>query len=280
MSPGRAAVISIFFTLFTIVPAAADDSMLWTTSIGYNGVRVNPGTDIQSLPEYIRLRDITFSVPKVNPDVLIVGIRFDGTFDAAPLSADRKVSAGLRLFGPSAICVYDNTCTKYVYVQSPGSWSSKYPTSPSFSTVPTYFLGKGDNTSESLTDSKCPAPWWIDKSDPLHSAIDFQLSISCLQLPNDTYAYAFAGADTGVTPTPYNFTTTSHAVNPYWALAASAYASHGPSSVGSPYITSTSQALPNSVTCKKGKLTKKIVGARSLCPKGYTKQVAKPDNSQ
>ena len=268
----KVGLTSLLLTLTCVISATADNSMLWSTSIGYNGVKVNPGTDMQSLPSYIRLRDITFSVPKINPDVLIVGIRFDETFDATPLSVDKKVSTGLRLFSPSANCVFDESCTKYVYIQAPSNWGLKYPTIPTTNTVPTYYLGKGDNSSNSLTDAKCPAPWWIDNSDPLHSAIDFQLSITCLNLPNDTYAYAFAGADIGVTPTPYNFTTTSHALNPYWSLAASAFASHGSSSVGSPYITPPPQAVPNYVLCKKGTVTKKIVGAKSVCPKGFVKQ--------
>jgi len=91
----------IFVVLLSILPlmginrAFADGSMLWSTSIGYGGRRVNTGTDVTAIPQYARVRDITFSVPKANPDVLIVGIRFDGPFDISPLGSDKQLSANI-----------------------------------------------------------------------------------------------------------------------------------------------------------------------------------------
>ena len=272
----------LMFALVGVNPAAADDSMLWSTSFGYGGSLVNSGTNIQSIPPYAVLRDITMAVPKTNPDVLIVGMRFDGTFDNVPLSTDKGLMTSLRLFWPSQNCVYQNKCDGMIFLTGPTSWTGTYPTSPSTSQVRTYSLAQKTNVENPpLNATSCAAPWWIDKSDSAHSAIDFQLSITCLNLPADIYAYASAGANIGVTPVPYNFTHVSDALNPFWQLAANAYSVHGgASSVGTPYITPSPQPVPNYIVCKKGKVTKKVLGAKAVCPKGYTKQVLPSANSQ
>jgi len=138
-------------------------------------------------------------------------------------------------------------------------------------------LGKGDSSGEAPQDAKCPAPWWIDNSNPQYGAVDFQLSITCLGLPRDIFAYSLAGANLTLTPNLFNFTQLDDAVNPFWELASTAYASHGGlSGVGTPYITSPNPAKPiqppSFITCKKGKILKKITGGKSLCPNGYSKQ--------
>jgi len=275
-------VSALMFTLVGVNPAEADDSMLWSTSFGYGGSLVNSGTNGQSIPPYAVLRDITLSVPKTNPDVLIVGMRFDGTFDDAPFSTDKALLTGLRLFWPNENCSYQNQCDGMIYLTGPTSWTGTYPSSPSTSQVTTYALAQKTNAvTPPLTATNCPAPWWIDKSDSLHSAIDFQLSITCLKLPADIYAYAFAGANIGLTPVPYNFTHVSDALNPFWQLAANAYSAHGgASSVGTPYITTSPQPVPNYIVCKKGKVTKKVLGAKAVCPKSFTRQALPLANSQ
>jgi len=274
-------ISSLMIYLAGVNPAAAADSMLWTTSFGYGGSLVNSGTNNQSIPPYAILRDITMSVPKTNPDVLIVGLRFDGTFDSAPLSTDKALLTGLRLFWPSQNCSYQNQCDGMIYLTAPNSWTGTYPISPSTARVTTYTLAqKTSAETPPLTNTNCPAPWWIDKSDLLHSAINFQLSITCLKLPADIYAYGFAGANIGITPVPYNFTHISDALNPVWQLAANAYSTHGgASSVGTPYITPAPPKVLNYVVCKKGKVTKNVPGANSNCPKGYLKQVSPPAGS-
>jgi len=271
-------VLLSILPLISIDPVFADDSMLWSTSIGYGGRRVNTGTDVTAIPQYARVRDIAFSVPRVNPDILIVGIRFDGPFDHSPLGSEKQLSANVRLYSPTKYCIYDNTCDKYVFIGAPSTWDSSYPYSPSTATVNTFFLGKGDSSGEAAKDAKCPAPWWIDNSNPQYGAIDFQLSITCLGLPRDIFAYSVAGANLTLTPELFNFTQLDDATNPFWELASTAFASHGGlSGVGTPYITPPNPAKPIQPTlrfimCKKGKVLKKVVGAKLLCPNGYSKQ--------
>ena len=272
------AVVLSMLPLITINPASADSSILWSTSIGYGGRRVNTGVDVSAIPPYARLRDISFSVPKVNPDILIVGIRFDGPFDNSPMGSDKQLSANIRIYSHTKYCIYDNTCDKYVFVGAPSTWNSSYPYSPSSASVTTYFLGKGDTSGEAPKDAKCPAPWWIDNSSPQYGAIDFQLSITCLGLPSDIFAYAVAGASLSLTPNLFNYTQLDDAINPFWELAATAYVSHGGlSGVGTPYMTPPNPVIPmqppiSFIMCKKGKILRKVTGAKSLCPKGYSKQ--------
>ncbi len=271
----------LLFVLVGVNPAEADDSMLWTTSIGYHGATVNNGTDILAIPSYARLRDLTFSVPKSNPDVLVVGLRFDGVFETSPLAADKKLNANVRIYGVAPNCIYDNKCDEAILFSVPSAWNDKYPIGPSANTVPVFYLPQTKTTYQTVTNTNCNAPWWIDKSDPLHSAIDFQLSITCLKIPADINAYGAAGADIGVTPIPYNFTMPAGTTNPYWQLAMNAYSANGgASTVGTPYITPSPQPVPNYIVCKKGKVTKKVLGAKAVCPKGYTKQVLPSANSQ
>jgi hypothetical protein len=274
MKLARLSLISVLIlSLVGANPVAADDSMLWTTSIGYAGAVVNSGTDVLAIPSYARLRDLTFSVPKLNPDVLVVGLRFDGVFETSPLGADKKLIANVRIYGIAPTCIYNNNCDQVIVFSVPSVWNDKYPISPSATTVPVFYLPQAKTTYQTVTNTNCNAPWWIDKSDPSHSAIDFQLSITCLKIPADINAYGAAGADTGVTPIPYNFTKPAGTTNPYWQLATNAYtASGGASTVGKPYITPSPQPAPNYIACKKGKVTKKILGANAVCPKGYTKQ--------
>jgi hypothetical protein len=281
MKFARFSLISILMVyLAGVNPAAADDSMLWTASIGYHGATVNSGTDVLAIPSYARLRDLTFSVPKSNPDVLIVGLRFDGVFEASPLAPEKKLIANVRIWSSGFSCIYSNSCDQVVLFSVPSSWSDKYPIGPSTYTVPVFNMPQAKTTYQSVTNTNCNAPWWIDKSDPLHSAIDFQLSITCLKIPADINAYGAAGADIGVTPVPYNFTFPATTTNPYWQLAANAFTAHGGnSSVGAPYITPAPSKVLNYVVCKKGKLTKNVPGANSKCPKGYLKQVSPPAGS-
>ena len=227
----------------------------------------------QAIPPYAILREITMSVPRGNPDALIVGLRFDGTFDSDPLSKDKGLMTGLRLFWPTPNCAYQNQCDGMIYLSGPTSWTARYPTAPATPQVATYTLAQKTNLeTPPLTATSCPALWWIDKSNSAHSAIDFQLSITCLKLPADIYAYGSAGASLGVSPIPFNFTHVSDALNPFWQLAANAYASRGgASSVGKPYVTPTPQVAVNYFICKKGKQTRKFAGSVVSCPKGYVK---------
>ena len=251
--------------------ASAGSDMLWSTQTGYVGARVNSGVDPRSIPDYARLHDLSFEVPKINPDILIVGIRFDKQFDGAPLSATKKMSVGLRIFAPTPNCVYDDKCTKYVYLEAPDRWVAPYPTAPGTATVDVYDVGIGDSDKK-YENMKCPAPWWIDNSDWKNGVIKFQLSTTCLELPQGISAYAFAATDIGLTPTPYNFTGTASVDNPYWQLAAAAYtANGGKAKVGKPYY-ETYQPKENpktKIVCKKGSKTKSVIGTNPKCPKGY-----------
>ena len=267
--------------MYFINSASADDSMLWTTSIGNQGVIVNSGTDVLAIPSYARLHDLTFSVPKSNPDVLVVGLRFDGVFDASPLSADKNLIANVRIWSVAPNCIYNDNCDQVIVFSVPSVWNEKYPVGPTASTVPVFYLHQAKTTYRTDTNTNCDAPWWIDKSDPRHSAIDFQLSITCLKIPADINAYGAAGADIGVTPIPFNFTQATGTTNPYWQLATDAYtANGGASAVGKPYIAPVPQPAPNYILCRKGKVSKKISGKKAFCPKGYTKQVLLSANSQ
>jgi hypothetical protein len=282
MKLARFSLIAVLLiSLGGVNSAVADDSMLWSTSIGYGGAVTNSGTDVLAIPSYARLRDLTFSVPKLNPDVLVVGLRFDGVFETSPLAADKKLLANVRIYGTAPTCIYNNNCEQVVFFSVPSVWSDKYPISPSANTVPVFYLPQAKTNYQTTTNTNCNAPWWIDKSDPSHSAIDFQLSITCLKIPADVNAYGAAGADIGVTPIPFNFTKPAGTTNPYWQLASNAYtANGGASSAGKPYISPIPQPAPSYIVCKKGKVTKKILGAKAICPQGYIKQVTTSSNSQ
>jgi hypothetical protein len=236
---GKTAILLTLVSLLTcgnFQSSSADDSMLWSSINGYFGAQTNTGVDIRSIPEYARVHDLSFSVPKSNPDVLVVGVRFDGPFDSAPLSASKNLFVGIRILSPNRNCVFDNTCAKALYIAAPKSWSSSYPYVPTAGiTVDVKNYGTGGEQNE-YKNTNCPAPWWIDTSDSDHHALMFQLSITCLGIPQTAIAYGIAGADVGITPIPYNFTGYASMDNPYWQLAAAAYDLRGGvSGVGKPY---------------------------------------------
>jgi hypothetical protein len=116
------------------------------------------------------------------------------------------------------------------------------------------------------TPTGCQAPWWIDQSDPSFDAIAFQLSITCLNIPKDMYGYAYASADIGIKPLPYNYTTPTELPNSFWQLAAPAYTKNGgKAGVTKPY----NGVVTKTITCTKGKLKKQVSGTSPVCPKGY-----------
>lgn len=253
----------------SLTSASAADEMLSENSYGYGGVRVNSGTDVATIPMYARLRDLVIAIPKANPDAMILKIRFDAKTGNTPLDASKKLTVGAWVYGTFLGCAWDDKCTSIISVGAPSSWTGVYPTSPSASTVEVFSHGTGYSGSPTATG--CKAPWWIDRSDSSFDAIAFQLSITCLNIPKDAYGYAYASADIGITPLPYNFTTTTELPNPFWQLAAPAYIKNGgKAGVTKPYNGLTTKTI----TCTKGKLKKQVTGTKPVCPKGYVKKLS------
>lgn len=270
----RLILVGILINLSIINSANADDSMWWETTIGYSGAVVNSGTDVRSIPMYARVRDLSFSVPKSNPDVLIVGLRFDQKFDDKPLEQSKNLLAGIRLAnGKVPTCIYNNKCDQVLYFTAPSFWNDKYPVAPSTESVYVYRIPQnqvGDNELPAQ-NTYCPSLWWIDRNQSSYDSIKFQLSITCLGIEKVMTAYGFAGADIGITPIPFGFTSVATADNPYWQLAKSAYENNGgESSVTKPYISP--KKIPTKyLSCKKGTKTK-LVKIPGKCPSGYLKQ--------
>ena len=266
-------LLTICIMLLSTPSVSASEEMWWEASIGYGGAVINRGTDVRSIPMYARIRDLTFSVPKSNPDALIVGIRFDQKFDEEPLASDKFLKAGIRLGnGITPNCIYDNTCEQVLYFTAPSSWQTKYPTYPESNTVTVYKIPQNQaDGNDNIQSTNCPALWWIDRSPNSYDAFKFQLSITCLGIGKVMTAYGFSGADIGITPTPYNFTNVASADNPYWELAKSSYEKNGGAAgVTKPY-NSKGQTSTKYVICKKGNKSK-LIKASAKCPKGYKKE--------
>jgi hypothetical protein len=256
--------ISALLVAFNSSIAIAADEMLSVNSYGYGGVLVNSGTDVATIPMYARLRDLVIAIPKANPDAMILKIRFDGKTGTTPLEASKKLSVGAWIYGTYLGCAWADKCTTIISVGAPLSWVGDYPTSPTSSTVEVFSHGAGYTGAS--TPTGCQAPWWIDRSDSSFDAIAFQLSITCLNIPKDMYGYAYASADIGITPLPYNYTTPAELPNSFWQLAAPAYTKNGgKAGVTKPY----NGVVTKTITCTKGKVKKQVSGTKPVCPKGY-----------
>ena len=287
----------ILLVCFAIVlPAAqSNQDFLWQSDTGGLTNVVNDGVDIRQIPLYARIKNLSLRIPTSNPDSLVFGVRFSESFDSSPLSASKKLNVGFWIWDSTVGCIDTGVCNQVLVANAPSYWTSKYPLGPSSNTVNVYRMnlesGKTAYESEKV-DSGCPAPWWIDPV-PGYGVIYFQLSISCLNIPSDFYAYAFAGADIGISPIPYNFTTKTLLINPVWKLAKNSYESRGGREGLLKRLKVSNQDVLDSVensisdienqiqdlqgkiikkyrlTCSMGSKTKIVSSNSKKCPRGY-----------
>lgn len=197
---------------------------IWTSEMS-TGWNVNSGEDRTAIPPIARLYNVGFAVPQSNPDRLIVKIRMDEPFDLTPLDPSKKLRIGFWIYSPSKVCANQDNCDLLVAFNSPVFAGKGYPTKPTSQTIIPTVYEKG--YSGQTKKSECPVPWWIDSTDARHGEIDFQLSITCLNIPKEFLSYAFADVDTGLDPMPFNFTQDNYLNNPFHALAANAYSNSG-----------------------------------------------------
>lgn len=278
--------------MVTSSPANASEDWAWNAEMGGLTNTVNQGVDIRQIPLFARLKNLSFRIPNSNPDTLIYGIRFSEKFDQSPLAASKKLNIGFWLWNSNGGCIDEGSCEQVLIANAPAQWAGKYPSEPSSNTVKVYRVNQvlGKSASESdFADAGCPAPWWID-SKSNYGVIYFQLSISCLKIPATFYSYAFAGADTGIRPIPYNFIEKTLAINPVWQLAQNNYDSRGGREGLLKNLSTLSQELSESnskiegdnldfqkrskkkfrLTCSDGIKIKKILKNNSKCPTGLT----------
>ena len=202
---------------FHVQSASAVD-VLWQPGVGNDlnasATGLVPGAGI---------RNTGLLVYKENPDLLIMKIVMDESFEDKPFTSKGR-SMGIWVYWPKDYCWGGNekNCEGLFTIAIPNSPTS-YPTAKSNEYVFAYSHDKESNVNKKVT--ACKAPWWIESSSVNKDTWAFAVSITCLGIPKNFGWYAYSSIDIGQTDVVTDFTSVQSISYPFHELAKPAYSS-------------------------------------------------------
>jgi ligand-binding SRPBCC domain-containing protein len=176
-------------------------------------------------PKPIRaeIRNTGLLVYKDNPDLLIMKIIMDESFEDRPFS-DKGRNMAMWIYWPKNYCWSkdEKNCAGLFTISIPNS-PARYPTARTSEHVFAYSHDKESNVNKKVT--ACKAPWWIENTYKSRDTWAFALSITCLGIPKNFGWYAYSSIDLGQSDVVTNFTSVQSISYPFHELAKPAYAS-------------------------------------------------------
>ena len=198
------------------VQTASAVDILWQPGVGNDlggaATGLIPGAGI---------RGTGLLVYKENPDLLIMKIIMDESFEDKPFSAKGRNMA-MWIYWPKDYCWGENekNCEGLFTISIPDSPTS-YPAIKSSEYVFAYSHDKEANKNRQVTS--CKAPWWIENTYRSRDTWAFALSITCLGIPKNFGWYAYSSIDLGQTDVVTDFTSVQTISYPFHELAKPAY---------------------------------------------------------
>jgi hypothetical protein len=200
-----------------VLPANAVD-ILWQPGVANDlngaGAGLVPGAGI---------RNTGLLVYKENPDLLIMTIIMNDSFEDKPFSAKGRNMA-MWLYWPKNYCwgASEKNCEGLFTISIPDN-PSTYPSVKSNEYVFAYSHDKEANVNRKATS--CKAPWWIENTYKSRDTWAFAISITCLGIPKEFGWYAYSSIDLGQTDVVTDFTSVQTISYPFYDLSKSAYTS-------------------------------------------------------
>jgi ligand-binding SRPBCC domain-containing protein len=192
--------------------------ILWQPGVGNSLNGAQPG-----LVPGAGIRNTGLLVYKENPDLLIMTITMNESFEEKPFSAKGRNMA-MWIYWPKNYCWDENekNCAGLFTIAIPNSPSS-YPTAKTNEHVFAYSHDKEANVNRQVTS--CKAPWWIESRFKNRDTWAFAVSITCLGIPKDFGWYAYSSIDIGQANVATDFTSVQTISYPFHELAKTAYSS-------------------------------------------------------
>jgi hypothetical protein len=164
-----------------------------------------------------KIRNTGLLVNKDNPDILIMKIIMNDSFEDKPFSSKGRNMA-MWIYWPKDYCWGENqkNCDGLFTVSVPSN-PRTYPT-----TLSTEYIIVDSHNKESNVDKKetnCKAFWWIESSFKPRDTWAFAVSITCLGIPKTFGWYAYSSIDLGQTDVATDFTQVQTISYPFHDLA-------------------------------------------------------------
>ncbi len=212
--------VAIYSLILSIAPFSAQQAnavdVLWQPGVGNDlsgaGSGLVPGAGI---------RNTGLLVNKENPDLLIMKIIMNESFENKPFSSTGRNMA-MWIYWPKNYCwgESEKNCAGLFTIAIPNNPAS-YPTAKSSEHVFAYSHEKAANVNRQVTS--CKAPWWIESTYKSRDTWAFGISITCLGIPKDFGWYAYSSIDLGQADVVTDFTSVQTITYPFHDLAKSAY---------------------------------------------------------
>jgi len=201
-----------------LIQSASAVDILWQPGIGNDLDASAPG-----LIPGAEIRNTGLLVYKDNPDLLIMKIIMDESFEDRPFS-DKGRNMAMWIYWPKNYCWSkdEKNCAGLFTISIPNS-PARYPTARSSEHVFAYSHDKEANANRQITS--CKVPWWIEDTIKSKDTWAFAVSITCLGIPKDFGWYAYSSIDLGQTDIVTDFTSVQTISYPFHELAKSAYSS-------------------------------------------------------
>lgn len=203
-------ILVISFSLLISQSYAVD--ILWNP-----GVSNDLAGGSSNLVPGAKIRNTGLLINKDNPDVLIMKIIMNDSFEEKPFSSKGRNMA-MWIYWPKDYCWSENqkNCDGLFTVSIPSN-PRTYPTSLSSEYILIDSHNKGSNIDKKETN--CKAYWWIESSFKSRDTWAFALSITCLGMPKTFGWYAYSSIDLGQSDTATDFTQVQTISYPFHDLA-------------------------------------------------------------